>query len=283
MKNQVIIKKVKKIEGGGHHGGAWKVAYADFVTAMMAFFLLMWLVSVSDEATLQGVAQYFTPTESISDKAGLGFDGGMDSNVEKGLNAPHVSASSLVYGSPSRGQRVDTSRETNSVDDMQKEHFINIINSIEKDNYLKKYADNIYIDVTNEGLRIQIMDSNDRPMFEPDTPYLQPYMQEIIKVIANVIRTQPNYISITGHTASVKENRNKIDYWELSNARANAIRRFMSNGLIKEKQVIRLMGKADKEPFIPADPYDAKNMRIGIILLNNHSLESFQKAMPDSK
>ena len=121
---QVVIKKVKKIEGGGHHGGAWKVAYADFVTAMMAFFLLLWLVSVSDKATLQGVAQYFTPTESISDKAGLGLDGGADANLEEGVGAPNAASSSLIYGSPSKGHRVDAARLPSNMSDVEKDHFI---------------------------------------------------------------------------------------------------------------------------------------------------------------
>ena len=173
---QVLIKKVKKIEGGGHHGGAWKVAYADFVTAMMAFFLLLWLVSVSDKATLQGVAQYFTPTESISDKAGLGFDGGADANLEEGVGAPNAASSSLIYGSPSKGHRVDAARLPSNMSDVEKDHFISIMNSIQQNSELQKYSDNLHVDITNEGLRIQIMDSDNRPMFEPNTSQLQPYI-----------------------------------------------------------------------------------------------------------
>ncbi len=105
-----IIKRVNKIENKGQRINTWKIAYADFVTAMMAFFLLMWLISVSSESTLQGVAEYFTPTKSISDKSGLGFDGGMNSNVEEGTGAPNIAASSLIYGSPSKGHRVDSTR-----------------------------------------------------------------------------------------------------------------------------------------------------------------------------
>ena len=134
---QIIIKKVKKVVVGGHHGGAWKVAYADFVTAMMAFFLLLWLISVSDKATLQGVAQYFTPTESISDKAGLGFDGGADANLEEGVRAPNAASSSLIYGSPSKGHRVDAARLPSNMTDVEKDHFISIMNSIQQNSELK--------------------------------------------------------------------------------------------------------------------------------------------------
>ena len=279
---QVLIKKVKKIEGGGHHGGAWKVAYADFVTAMMAFFLLLWLVSVSDKATLQGVAQYFTPTESISDKAGLGFDGGADANLEEGVGAPNAASSSLIYGSPSKGHRVDAARLPSNMSDVEKDHFISIMNSIQQNSELQKYSDNLHVDITNEGLRIQIMDSDNRPMFEPNTSQLQPYMERIINVIGKMVSSQPNYISISGHTASVKSSEaSGIDFWSVSAERANEVRKYMGKKLIDKNQVVKILGKADREPFDAKDPYSIKNIRVGITLLNNASVSEFQKSSPN--
>jgi chemotaxis protein MotB len=280
--NQVIIKKVKKIQGGGHHGGAWKVAYADFVTAMMAFFLLLWLISVSDKATLQGVAQYFTPTESISDKAGLGFDGGVNPNVEEGFAAPNAASSSLIYGSPSKGHRVDAARLPSNMSDVEKDHFISIMNNILQNAELQKYSENLHVDITNEGLRIQIMDSDNRPMFKPNTALLQPYMKKIITVIGKMIDSQPNYIAISGHTASVQDSETStIDFWNISAQRANEVRKFMTEKLIDQDQVVRIIGKSDKEPFDAKNPYDIKNMRVGITLLNNESVSAYHKSAPN--
>jgi len=257
--NQIIIKKVKKIQGGGHHGGAWKVAYADFVTAMMAFFLLLWLISVSDKATLQGVAQYFTPTESISDKAGLGFDGGADANLEDGVGAPNAASSSLIYGSPSKGHRVDAARLPSNMSDVEKDHFIAIMNSIQQDVQLKQFSDNLQMDITNEGLRIQIIDSDNRPMFKPNTSKLQPYMEKIIDVIGKMVSEQPNYISISGHTASVPAGvTNSIDFWKISSERSNEVRKYMTKRLIDKGQVVKIIGKADREPFDAKDPFSIR-------------------------
>lgn len=278
---QIIIKKVKKVQGGGHHGGAWKVAYADFVTPMMAFFLLLWLISVSDKATLQGVAQYFTPTESISDKAGLGFDGGADANIEKGTGAPNAASSSLIYGSPSKGHRVDSARMPSNMSDIERDHFISIMNSIQQSSELKSFSDNIQIDITNEGLRIQIMDSDNRPMFKPNTADLQPYMEKIITIIAKMVSTQPNYISISGHTASVKAGSDTgIDFWNISADRANEVRKFMTQKLIDKGQVVKIIGLSDREPFDPKDPFGIKNIRVGITLLNEASITAYQKSVP---
>lgn len=276
---QPIIKKFKKISGG-HHGGAWKVAYADFVTAMMAFFLLLWLISVSDKATLKGIAQYFTPTDSISDKAGLGMTGGLDANVKEGAGAPHTAASSLIFGAPTKGKKLEPDKSNMS--DAEREHFISLMNDIKQDADLQNFSDNIAVDITDEGLRIQIMDSDNRPMFKPNTSELQPYMQKIITVIGKMVSTQPNYISISGHTASIKDVANdSFDYWNISSERANEVRKFMTSKLISPEQVVKIVGKADKEPFDAKDPYGVKNMRVGITLLNNDSLSYYQKSSPN--
>ncbi len=282
---QIIIKKTKRYPGRlRHHSGGWKVAYADFVTAMMAFFLLLWLVSVSDKATLQGVAQYFTPTESISDKAGLGFDGGTETNLEAGTGAPNAASSSLIYGSPSKGHRVDAARMPSNMSDVERDHFLSIMNSIQQSSELQSFADNIQIGITNEGLRIQIMDSDNRPMFKPNTADLQPYMEKIITVIAKMVSTQPNYISVSGHTASVKAGSDTgIDFWNISASRANEVRKFMTKKLIDKGQVVKIIGLSDREPFDPKDPFGIKNIRVGITLLNEASITSYQKSVPTKR
>jgi chemotaxis protein MotB len=282
----IIIKKTKEGTGTSRrHSGAWKVAYADFVTAMMAFFLLLWLVSVSSDATLEGVAKYFSPTESISNKAGLGFDGGADSNIERGIGAENAASSSLIYGSPSKGHRVDAARKPTNMSEVERDHFISIINNIQQHSDLKSYSDNLQMDITNEGLRIQIIDSDNRPMFKPNTSELQPYMEKIITVIGKVVANQPNYISISGHTASIKDSNlsNSLDFWKISVDRANEVRKFMVNQLIDKKQVIKIIGRADREPFDYKDPYSVRNIRVGITLLNEESISDYQKSSPNLK
>jgi chemotaxis protein MotB len=282
----IVIQKIKKIQAYKKHGGSWKVAYADFVTAMMAFFLLLWLLSVSSESTVEGVAKYFTPMESISDKAGLGFDGGTETNVEKGIGAENSSSSSLIYGSPSKGHRVDPARKSSNMTDLEKDHFISIMNSIDQNSYLKAYSDNLQMDITNEGLRIQIIDSDNRPMFKPKTSELQPYMEKIISVIGKIVSNQPNYVSISGHTASIKDinlSNNALDLWQISADRANEVRKFMVKKLIDKKQVVKIIGRADREPFDYKNPYGVQNIRVGITLLNENSISDYQKSVPNTK
>lgn len=279
----IIIKKVKKSSDGRRKAVAWKVAYADFVTAMMAFFLLLWLVSISSRDTLKGIAEYFTPTESVSNKAGLGFDGGANPNMDKSIASQSAASSSLIYGSPSKGHRVDSARMPSNMSDVEKDHFVSIMNSIEQNSELKNYSDNLSIDITNEGLRIQITDSDNRPMFKPNTAELEPYMEKIVTVIGKIVANQPNYISISGHTASIKDpnSANKLDFWEISADRANEVRKNMMKQLIDKKQVVKIIGRADREPYDAKDPYGVKNIRVGITLLNDASISNYQKAAPN--
>jgi len=278
----IIYRKRKKSGGVAHRSGMWKVAYADFITAMMAFFMLLWLLSVTPENTLKGVAKYFTQATSVSDKAGLGFEGGADSNVEDGTGAPNAASSSLIYGSPSRGRRIDQADRSGMMTDLEKQHFIEVMNNIQQNVELKDYSDSINVDMTGEGLRIQIMDSDNRPMFKPNTYELQPYMNKILTVIGKMIKDQPNYIAISGHTASIKDSSSSnIDFWSISSLRANEVRKYLTNDLIKKDQVVRITGRADTEPFDAKDIYSSKNIRVGITLLNNGSVSRFQQSAPD--
>jgi len=280
-KAPIIIKKIHKGHAG-HHGGMWKVAYADFVTAMMAFFLLMWLIGATPKENLQGIAKYFTPTVSRRQDKGLGFDGGADPNIQEGVYAPHSSSTSLIYGSPLNGPHMVQAELNRQIVDSEKRSFINIMNNIQK-RISTEIADNIVMDVTAEGLRIQVMDSDNRPMFKAGTDEMQPYMAKILTMLGDLLKSQPNYISICGHTASFKDPAaaGDIDYWRLSVLRANKVRAFLSN-LIKPDQVVRLLGKADKEPFDVRDPYGAKNIRITITLLTNSYVGKSQQVAPTS-
>lgn len=282
----VVFKNKKHAHNhNSHRGGMWKVAYADFITAMMAFFLLLWLLSVAPENTLKGVAKYFTPTVSVSDRAGLGFEGGADSNVTDGIAANNIASSSLIFGSPSRGRKVDQSSNSSMMTDLDKEKFISVMSKIQHDAELKNFADNISVDITNDGLRIQVMDSENRAMFKKNTDILEPYMIKILDIIGKLVKDQPNYISISGHTASVStKDGDNVDYdsWSLSASRANSVRKFLTANTIKSEQVDRIIGKADKEPFDVNDRYSTKNIRIGITLLNNKSIVKSQQSTPNN-
>ncbi|MES2214547.1 MAG: flagellar motor protein MotB [Pseudomonadota bacterium] len=280
-KNEIIvIKRIKKVQGG-HHGGMWKIAYADFVTAMMVFFLLMWLITATPKQNLQGVAKYFTPTSSKGQDKGLGFDGGLDPNVLDGVYAPHSSSSSLVYGAPISGPKTieeNTNPETSIAD---KRTFSSVINSIQQQ-ISSEIKEHIAMDITPEGLRIQIMDSDNRPMFAPGTDEIQPYMAKILTIVGSLIKNQPNYISISGHTASFKDPAlaGDVNYWRLSVLRSDKVRLYLKS-IIKNDQVMKLLGMADKEPFDNADPYGPKNIRIAITLLNNSQVDKTKQSVPN--
>lgn len=284
-KNQPVIiyrnRKSISVEQP-YRSAMWKVAYADFITAMMAFFLLLWLLSVTPENTLKGIAKYFAPQTSVSDKAGLGFEGGADANIEEGIAAVDSASSSLVFGSPSRGRRVDQASKSAMMTEIEKQHLISVMSSIQHNAELKEFADNISLDVTNDGLRIQVMDSDNRPMFKPNTTDLEPYMAKILTVVGKLIKDQPNYIAISGHTASTKstDKQNDIDHWSLSALRANQVRQFLTNDLIKSQQVDRIVGRADSDPFDHEDRYNVKNIRISITLLNSNMIGKFQQSAP---
>ena len=151
---------------------------------------------------------------------------GSDTNLEEGIGAPHVAASSLIYGSPSKGHRVDAARLPSNTNEVEKDHFLKIMETIDHDTTLQKYSDNIHIDITEDGLRIQITDSDNRSIFKPSTSTIQPYIKQIINVIGKIVSTQPNYIAITGHASPNEEiESGKGDLWSLSSDRANEIRK----------------------------------------------------------
>ena len=281
---QVYRKRKTREKYSATYNGMWKVAYADFITAMMAFFLLMWLLSITSDETLKGVAKYFTPTTSVSDKAGLGFEGGVDANIDDGIGAPHSAANSLIYGSPSKNRRkINANDKSAMIADAEQQKFLAIISNIQQNPELQDLSDNINVAVSDEGLRIQIMDSDNRPMFKPNTYELQPYMNRILTIIGKMIKNQPNYIAISGHTASVEGKNTKLQYvdaWNISSQRANEVRKFLTANLIDDYQVVKIVGMADREPFDFQDQYSVKNIRVSITLLNNASLSPFQQSAP---
>ena len=278
-KPTIVIKKIKKAAHGAH-GGAWKVAYADFVTAMMAFFLLLWLLSSVSTEKLTGIADYFTPTVGLRDEMGIGFNGGTSVDTIEGTKKNVAASKSIIEGSPTVGpviknldgidKQLDDASDAKNFTNLQNDLYKAIHNNPE----LKEFKDNIIVDDTPEGLRIQITDKENRPMFFPGTSDLQDYTKKVLTIIAKYIKFLPNYLAINGHTATDKTL--TYDNWALSASRANAARKFFVDGLLDPEQISRITGKADQEPLDAHNPSATKNMRISLILLKN-TIMPFQK------
>jgi chemotaxis protein MotB len=232
-KRPIIIKKVKKV-AGGHHGGAWKVAYADFVTAMMAFFLLLWLLSSASKETLKGLSEYFTPTQGIKDSQGIGFDGGLSPDVDgtaKGqMSNPAIVSGYTPSGTVSGNPENKSKDESDKDDNLFKQSENAIEQSVAQEAALQKYADNINVTQTPEGLRIDITDNDKYAMFEKSSAVLTEHGRTILTRMGELIKKMPNYMSIAGHTDASPAETGRADYtnWELSADRAQAARRFLT-------------------------------------------------------
>ncbi len=282
----IIVKKVKK-GNAAHHGGAWKVAYADFVTAMMAFFLLLWLLSVTTEVQKEGVAEYFTSQPMITrSESGAGgvlggttieLEGAMTSKVKPLIERPATQDPAMRPGS------IPPKEETNISD----ERFKKELNKRERENFeaakealeraikaspdLADMKDSLNIDMTNEGLRIQIADEKTKPLFTSGSADLLPHTKKLLRKVSGVIQKLPNEISVRGHTDSVPYgSNNNYSNWELSADRANSARRALINGGMPAPRINNVVGKADTDHFITDDPRDGRNRRISIILLHNN-------------
>jgi chemotaxis protein MotB len=248
--DKIIIKKVKKVEGGGHHGGEWKVAYADFVTAMMAFFLLMWLIAILSPEKKEHMAQYFKDF-SFFQQGGAGF---MDAN--SGISSGSATSPNNVTSELPRGGPNQLTREE-------------LRDQLKKDIETKmaQVKDQILVDIFEGGVRIQIIDKEGQPMFALGSPDLTPTAKEIIKVITKTIVGLDNNVAIEGHTDSLNYSSSRYTNWELSTERASAARRELEKDGLSPNRLIRVAGYADKEPLYRDNTADPRNRRISIILL----------------
>ena len=258
-------------------GGAWKVAYADFVTAMMAFFLLLWLLASASEEQKDGIAEYFTPTVGIRDSAGIGFEGGESQNTTEGVAKDDTSAVQITTAQPEQGQitnneeasMVDGDEESDLFEDAKKE----IAQAIESDPNLREFSENILMEQTPEGLKIEIADDDTKSMYEPGGAKLSKSGMKVLEAMIPMIRKLPNHISVGGHTdaqpyaAADKKKRAKYSNWELSTDRAQAARRFMEGNELTKERVKKVVGYASEQLLDPDQPTAPKNRRIEIILL----------------
>lgn len=309
----IIVKRIKK-GGGGHHGGAWKIAYADFVTAMMAFFLLMWLLGSESKGTLSGISEFFqTPLklalgggEGSGDSSSIIKGGGEEltrssGQVKRGdveskkiINLDAIkekmaegeSPGGKTDATPSSKDNADqqdqksTKTEQSVVDDqavrerIEKKQLENLKKEIEQvfdaTPQLKVFKSQILLDITQEGLRIQIVDEKNRPMFDSASSELKPYTKEILRTIGSTLNHVNNRISLSGHTDSIPFGGRDTGFtnWELSANRANASRRELVVGGMRDAKVMRVVGLADTIPLVQEDPNHPMNRRISIVVLN---------------
>lgn len=271
----IIVKRIKK-HGGGHHGGAWKIAYADFVTAMMAFFLLMWLLGSTTKGDLNGISEYFKTPLKVAMAGGSGS--GDSSSILKGGGKDLTRTDGQVKASddPQVKKTYNLTAAKAALEAEENQRLKNlkerIENKIEANPLLKKYKEQLLLDITSEGLRIQIVDEQNRPMFALARAELQPYTKEILHEIGFVLNDVPNRITLSGHTDSTPYMSDAgYSNWELSADRANASRRELIVGGMQDAKVLRVVGLASAINLDKADPFNPVNRRISIVVMNRRA------------
>ncbi len=281
----VIIKKVKKVSGGGHHGGAWKVAYADFVTAMMAFFLLMWLLNATTEDQRKGIADYFNPAIPLSPISGGGQDILHGSSVftDETLAKDGTGGAKAKQGNtPSDEQRPEDKADEAPNNKTEKtpeglaaeqnknlEAFQQKLMEGVEGEEVEGLSRHIQMHVTPEGLVIELVDTDGSPLFERGSTGASPTMKLLLKVVADSLSFVSNEISIVGHTDGLAFANNR-DYsnWELSTDRAHVARKLMIDAGLPVSQISEVAGKADTEPLVE-DKYAPQNRRISVTILRS--------------
>ncbi|HKP22353.1 MAG TPA: flagellar motor protein MotB [Dongiaceae bacterium] len=314
----IIVKKIKKV-AGGHHGGAWKVAYADFVTAMMAFFLLLWLLNAVTEEQKKGIAAYFRPTLAVQNTSATftiltgqaqpmdDMSGGSSQDSEEqseeqamqqapatgeGDRPQQLEGESPDIGAgnepqPGTGDKPQPGKGDKPVDLEEAEATVaaneqkqleqikeGINNAIKDDPELKELEKNLKIDQTEDGIRIQLLDQEKVSMFPSGSAAMNPRSKELLEKVAEVVKTLPNKIEISGHTdAKPYAGGDNYTNWELSADRANASRRVLVGAGISADRLTMIKGRADTDPFVKTDPFDPQNRRISIVLLREKKPE----------
>ena len=289
-KPTLLIRRVGEDGSHAHHGGAWKVAYADFVTAMMAFFLMLWLLSTSSEDTLKGLAEYFT---DASDNEGVpgGVAGVLNGIVmtpprpmfDRPSSTPLFADPSLPAADSSEDAPAVALAEDRALEDaadlsaaaraqaQTAERFETakaaIFQALARSEDLGAFADSILVERTPEGLRIQLLDRENVAMFPSGSDRMHPHTERLLKIVTQAVAALPNRLSIRGHTDARPFASAHYDNWRLSSARADATRRVMLAAGLAPERIAEVVGRADAEPLFAADPNDARNRRISIVLL----------------
>jgi chemotaxis protein MotB len=271
----IVIKRIKKVSGGGHSGGAWKIAYADFVTAMMAFFLLMWLLGSTTKAQRAGISDYFKTPLKVAMSGGSGT--GDATSVIKGGGTDLTRSTGQVK----KGETLEASRAQQAKQEAARLEALKatLEKAIANNPKMAQFKQQLKVDITEEGLRIQIVDDQNRPMFDSGGAVMKPYTRDILREIGKTLNEVPNRISLSGHTDAVAYSGGERGYsnWELSADRANASRRELVVGGLEEGKVLRVVGLGSAIPFDKEDPNAPVNRRISIIVMNKKAEEAITK------
>ncbi|WP_150051606.1 MULTISPECIES: flagellar motor protein MotB [Methylomonas] len=277
--NLIIVKKIRRKARHAYHGGAWKIAYADFVTAMMAFFLLMWLMGSTDQATREGISEYFQhpfavslrSSEGSGDRIAIIPGGGSDlSSQQKGqVHLGDVPPSPVKTPTPQDIEILAEQQEQIRLEKLQQD----IQAVLDGNPQLTEYREQIKLETTPEGLKIQIIDAQNRPMFKLASSEIEEHAKMILKELASEINKLPNKVTINGHTDALPfpGTRRSYSNWELSSERANVARQQLTEGGLGEDKILRVVGLASSIPYNRDNPNDPMNRRISIIVMNRKS------------
>jgi len=281
-KQVIQVKKIKKV-AGGHHGGAWKIAYADFVTAMMAFFLLMWLLGSTAKGDLKGISEYFQTPLKVALQGGSGS--GDSSHIIKGGGESLTRSTGQVKNGERVGKQtvVDIKAAEAERARREKEFLKGLKQRVEdliaSNPKLAPYRNQLLLDVTSEGLRIQIVDEKNRPMFDSGSSQLKPYAKDILRELSTTLNGIDQRIALAGHTdaSSYAFGDKSYSNWELSSDRANATRRELVAGGLADNRIIRVVGLGSAVPAKPEAPLDASNRRVTVLVLNKVTQERIDR------
>ena len=293
-----IIRKRHEDGHDDHHGGAWKVAYADFVTAMMAFFLLLWLLGATNEQQRKGIADYFSPTATVASTSG-GGDGLLGGQTIASANGAMKATGAVQLTLPIAPAAADSNEETESDPPQPDEAAVAaaaaaaaaneqklfdaaeqaLRQAIDAAPDLKDLTQNILVDQTPEGLRIQIVDQQQYSMFPSGSAEMTARTRQLVGLVAKAVASLPNRIAVRGHTdARPFAAGARGDNWTLSGERANATRRALAEAGLGGDRFAEIAGRADTEPFIATDPNDPRNRRISILLLRTGTTPTMGRA-----
>ncbi|MEA9969056.1 flagellar motor protein MotB [Xanthomonas campestris pv. raphani] len=268
-KSTVIIRRVKKV-----HGGAWKVAFADFVTAMMAFFLVLWLMAATTKEQRAAISEYFRNPSPLSGKSpapspGMNGPGGASTSMIKLGGTADMAKGQKDEMGRKRDNAADTDVDSRAKDKKRLEALMqDLKEAIDKSQALEPFKDQLLLDLTPDGLRIQIVDKQNRPMFDIGRDQLKPYTVDILRELSSFINQVPNHISITGHTDTTAYSSDAgYTNWELSADRANAARRALVGGGMADAKVTRVVGLSSSVLFDKTNPQNPINRRISIVVM----------------
>jgi chemotaxis protein MotB len=271
----LVIRRIKKVKSGGHHGGSWKIAYADFVTAMMAFFLLMWLIGSTTKGDLEGIAEFFRTPLKVALAGGSG-SGDSSSIIQGGGQDLSRSAGQVQKAeTPSRRQTINLQAARAELARREKEKLESLKKrfeqAIQDDPKLTQFKNQIRLEITAEGLQITVVDEQNRAMFDTGRAALKDYTRDIMHAIGGLLNGVDNAISLAGHTDSKQYAGGERGYsnWELSADRANASRRELVAGGMNESKILRVVGLGSSLPLDPADGLNPMNRRISLVVLND--------------